>query len=68
MKNKDFSQLNTLDGIMLAKSIVKICWHFNIYKQDKFQAQLSWAWKKVLLHWVLTETQTAKLKLITKLQ
>ena len=23
------------------------CWHFNIYKQDKFCAQLSWAWKKI---------------------
>ena len=22
------------------------CWHFNIYEQDKFHAQLSWAWKK----------------------
>ena len=22
------------------------CWHFNIYAQDKFRAQLSWAWKK----------------------
>ena len=22
------------------------CWHFNIYEQDKFCAQLSWAWKK----------------------
>ena len=22
------------------------CWHFNIYEQDKFRAQLSWAWKK----------------------
>ena len=21
-------------------------WHFNIYEQDKFCAQLSWAWKK----------------------
>ena len=23
------------------------CWHFNIYEQDKFHAQLSWAWKKL---------------------
>ena len=23
------------------------CWHFNIYEQDKFRAQLSWAWKKL---------------------
>ena len=22
------------------------CWHFNIYEQDKFCAQLSWVWKK----------------------
>ena len=22
------------------------CWHFNIYEQDKFHAQLSWAGKK----------------------
>ena len=22
------------------------CWHFNIYEQDKFRAQLSWAWAK----------------------
>ena len=22
------------------------CWHFNIYEQEKFHAQLSWAWKK----------------------
>ena len=22
-------------------------WHFNIYEQDKFHAQLSWAWKKI---------------------
>ena len=22
------------------------CWHFNIYEQDKFHAQLSWAWIK----------------------
>ena len=21
------------------------CWHFNIYEQDKFGAQLSWVWK-----------------------
>ena len=24
------------------------CWYFNIYEHDKFHAQLSWAWKKVL--------------------
>ena len=23
-------------------------WYFNIYEQDKFRAQLSWAWKKAL--------------------
>ena len=23
-----------------------IFWHFNIYEQEKFHAQLSWAWKK----------------------
>ena len=23
-----------------------ICWHFNIYEQDKFRAQLRWAWEK----------------------
>ena len=23
------------------------CWHFHIYKQRKFHAQLSWAWKKL---------------------
>ena len=22
------------------------CWHFHIYSQRKFHAQLSWAWKK----------------------
>ena len=22
------------------------CWHFNIYEQDKFRAQLSWVWQK----------------------
>ena len=22
------------------------CWHFNIYEQEKFNAQLTWAWKK----------------------
>ena len=22
------------------------CWHCNIYEQEKFHAQLSWAWKK----------------------
>ena len=22
------------------------CWHFHIYYQRKFNAQLSWAWKK----------------------
>ena len=25
---------------------VNYCWHFHIYKQRKFHAQLSWAWKK----------------------
>ena len=24
----------------------KTCWHFNIYEQDKFRAQPSWAWKR----------------------
>ena len=24
----------------------KNCSHLNIYKQDKFRAQLSWAWKQ----------------------
>ena len=24
------------------------CWHFNIYEQDKFHAQLSWAWKSFI--------------------
>ena len=33
------------------------CQHFNIYEQDKFLSQLSWAWKKFYnlepsLNWV----------------
>ena len=31
------------------------CWHFNIYEQDKFHAQLSWAWKKFYNLWALPE-------------
>ena len=27
------------------------CWHINIYEHDKLHAQLSWAWKKVLILW-----------------
>ena len=27
------------------------CWHFNIYEQDKFNAQLSWEWKSFIT-WV----------------
>ena len=30
------------------------CWHFHTYYQSKFHAQLSWAWKKVLLPRALT--------------
>ena len=26
--------------------IANNCWHFNIYEQDEFCSQLSWAWKK----------------------
>ena len=36
------------------KKFVNICWQSNIYEQDKFRAQLSWAWKKVL-HSVVNE-------------
>ena len=26
--------------------LINNCLHFNIYEQDKFRAQLNWAWKK----------------------
>ena len=29
-----------------ATALPNNCWLFNIYEQDKFCAQLSWAWKK----------------------
>ena len=28
------------------KEVLKYCRYFKIYKQNKFHAQLSWAWKK----------------------
>ena len=28
------------------KEVSKFCQYFKIYKQNKFHAQLSWAWKK----------------------
>ena len=33
------------------------CWHFNVYEQDKFCAQLSWVWKKFynLRAWLSSE-------------
>ena len=30
-------------------TLINVKWHFKIYEQDKFYAQLSWVWKKVLL-------------------
>ena len=29
-----------------ANNVKMPCWHFKIYEQSKFYAQLSWAWKK----------------------
>ena len=35
-----------LSSQLSMKEVLKNCQYFKIYKQNKFHAQLSWAWKK----------------------
>ena len=45
--NNEFSCFKSLRCcIYHANKCLNKCWHFNIYEQDKFRAQLSWVWKK----------------------
>ena len=37
------------------------CWHFNIYEQDKFRAQLSWVWNKFYNLWASSPSYETKL-------
>ena len=43
------------------------CWHFHIYKQRKFHAQLSWAWKRFydLGAWILAGRTCRKIRFLT---
>ena len=55
LKNKEFSYFKLSNYLIYTllinvklPAIVGNCWHFNIYQLDKFQSQLSCAWKKFL--------------------
>ena len=51
LKNKGFSCIRMLRCCFYHANKywnANNCWHFNIYEQDKFRAQLSWVWKSVI--------------------
>ena len=56
--NEEVSQMFYLSYLFM----LKCCWHFNIYEQDKFRAPLSCAWKKFYIF----EGRFLESKLITK--
>ena len=47
---KKFLALNLSDVVFIKLLNVGNCWHLNIHEQDKFRAQLSWAWKKSFIN------------------
>ena len=58
--------LNSAESSM--KQVSKFCQYFKIYKQNKFHAQLNWAWKKfynpgarLIVFFTFTKTYVPKL-------
>ena len=47
-KLKKKIQAQLISAELSMKKVSKFCQYFKIYKHNKFHAQLSWAWKKVL--------------------
>ena len=48
--NKEVSCFKSLRGCIYHAKMPTIVGNFNIYEQDKFRAQLSWAWKIFIYH------------------